>query len=91
MARTVSFTEACQRFTNRYTMEHVPGWARQPMPNGKYYAPQFRSDREWYDNTLFKGEHEMADAKHCWTQKWTFPLGLFLETPFHKMKEVANV
>jgi hypothetical protein len=74
--------QACQRYIHRYTMEHIPAWARHPFA-GKYYAPQFRSDREWYDSTLFPGEigNPHACAEDCFTTGQTWPLGQWLNQP----------
>jgi hypothetical protein len=61
-------------------MEHVPSWARlRPCDQGgtgtQHYAPQFRTDREWYDK--FSGEgHVGKREKHCHTSGHSFPLGL---------------
>lgn len=52
MSKKLSFKEACARYVHRYTMDHVPKWAKHPH-KGKYYAPQCASDREWYNNTVF--------------------------------------
>jgi hypothetical protein len=84
MSRPISFETACKQYVHRYTMEHVPAWARTPCDNGKFYAPQFRSDREWYENTKFAGEHELADKKSCYTSGQTWPLGKWLDTPYRK-------
>lgn len=83
-ARRLSFAKACAQYVHRFTMEHVPQWAKQELSPGKYYAPQFRSDREWYDNTLFYGESDLADRKHCYTSGQTWPLGNFLAAPFSR-------
>lgn len=37
----------------RYTAEHVPFWARKPMPNGEPYPVQFVSDEDWLEHTEF--------------------------------------
>lgn len=84
--RKISFGEARRQYVHRYTIEHVPAWARRPAPNGKHYAPQFRSDLEWYDNTLFPGEdgHPFPDSRRgdCYTTGQTWPLGQWLDEPF---------
>lgn len=79
-----SFEQACARYPHRYTMEHVPAWARQSAPNGKFYAPQFRSDREWYEATKFHGESDFATRKHCYTSGQTWPLGQWLDKPYRR-------
>lgn len=80
--RPVSFEQARAQYPHRFTMEHVPQWARKPLSPGKFYAPQFRTDREWYENTLFKGESELASKQFCYTSGQTWPLGQFLAAPF---------
>lgn len=89
--RKVSFEQARAQYPHRYTMEHVPSWALVPpdvLKKGEkqrpgYYAPQFRSDREWYDNTAFPGEGDVhANAKHCHTSGQTWPCGQWLERPY---------
>lgn len=75
---------ACARYINRYTVDYVPAWTRTPCEgNGKFYAPQFASDSEWYENTKFPGEpghHGMGDD--CYTSGQTWPLGNWLDAPF---------
>jgi len=48
-----TFVEACARYGHRFTQDHVPAWSRQPFADGTFPAPQFRSDREWYELTIF--------------------------------------
>jgi hypothetical protein len=79
--RKLSFEQAKARFVHRYTMEHVPAWSQWPH-NGKYYAPQFASDREWYENSLFPGESPLAGRKHCYTNNPTWTLGQWLDARF---------
>ncbi len=75
--------QACSRFVHRYTMEHIPAWSRRPAPNGRHYAPQFRSDCEWYENTLFPGDFGyLGIAPDCYTWNQTWPLGQWLDKPF---------
>ena len=80
--RKLGFSEACRQFCHRFTMQHVPAWAKQQREDGTYYAPPFVSDNEWYDKTKFKGEHEMANSKHCYTTGETWPVGKALKRPF---------
>jgi hypothetical protein len=88
MKRKISFETACARYVHRFTMDHVPSWARSFCTfNGqrKYYAPQFASDREWYEHTLFKGEPgHIGIAGDCYTSGQTWPLGQWLAAPFQK-------
>lgn len=76
----MTFEQACSQFTNRITMDHVPTWARTPAPNGKFYAPQFASDREWFDNTTFPPKNGLR--KYCTTSGQTWPLGQWLDRPY---------
>lgn len=98
MRRTISFERACAQYVHRYTMDHVPAWAMErpdAQRNGDpiradYYAPQFASDREWYDNTLFHGESELATRGHCYTSGQAWPLGHWLDKPYRKgVKQTA--
>lgn len=83
-ARKVSFEQAKAQYVHRYTMEHVPAWARQTAPNGRFYAPQFNSDREWYENTRFPGEAGcLAFGEGCYTTNQSFPMGEWLDRPLH--------
>lgn len=43
--RTYSLEQAKALFPHRFTMEHAPSWAKAPAPNGKFYAPQYRTDQ----------------------------------------------
>jgi hypothetical protein len=78
-----TFEQAKAKYVNRFTMEHVPAWAKKPMANGKYYAPQYESDAEWYASTLFPGEPGHHNGKnHCQSSNQTWPLGQFLDAPY---------
>lgn len=83
----MSFEEAKRRYIQRYTMEHVPRWALKCLEPGKFYAPQYRTDREWYDNTIFPGEEGYPFSKRetsCYTNGQSWPLGLWLTKPLNK-------
>jgi hypothetical protein len=88
MKRKISFEQAKARYLHRFTMEHVPAWASSYCTFAgarKYYAPQFRTDREWYDATKFKGEkgwHGISDD--CYTTGQTWPLGEWLDAPYQR-------
>jgi hypothetical protein len=73
------FEQAKRKFVHRFTMEHVPVWAHKRANNGKFYAPQFRTDWEWFINTLFS-----PLRRYCETNGQTWPLGEWLEKPFEK-------
>lgn len=85
MSKPVTFAAAKAQYPHRFTMEHVPAWAREPAPSGKFYAPHFRSDREWYDNTEFPAPR--SRARHCYTSGQTWPVGRWLDTPFTPARE----
>ena len=77
----LSFEQAKAKYVHRFTMEHVPTWASKPAPNGKYYAPQFSSDLEWYDNTLFPPQNPYS-RKDCHTSGQTWPIGQWLDSVY---------
>jgi hypothetical protein len=81
--RPLSFDEARRRYPHRFTMQHVPAWARQPCGNGRFYAPQYRSDAEWYARTLFPGEGDVSgSSKYCQSGEPSWPLGQWLDAPY---------
>jgi len=89
--RPISFEEAKARYVHRYTMEHVPQWAKDQtlVVDGqvRYYAPHYRSDREWYENTTFPGENDIPKrAKYCNSHGETWPLGHSLVKPYQTGK-----
>ena len=89
MSRAISLSQAKAKFVHRYTMEHKPKWAEDPFTNGLFPAPQFHSDKEWYDNTLFHGESQiegLTTKSSCYTTGQTWPLGTKLTTPFNPNK-----
>lgn len=77
----MTFEEAKARYVHRFTMEHIPAWARERQPDGTYYAPQYRSDREWFENTLFPPENPFS-KKDCHSERQTWPLGMKLKAPY---------
>ncbi len=83
MPRVITLQQAKAQFTHRFTMEYVPHWAHRPMANGKFYAPQYRTDQEWYDNTQFPGEGDSAaDGEFCVSNNQTWPLGRTLRSAY---------
>jgi hypothetical protein len=84
MPRPITFEQARAQYPHRYTMEHIPDWARKLCDGtGKYYAPQYRSDAEWYANTHFPGEHGIPHkSKYCNSNGQTWPLGDWLDAPY---------
>lgn len=85
----MTFEEAKRLYVYRYTMEHVPDWTKSPVllntdgdQSGiRYYAPQYRTDKEWYDNTLFPPDNP-CHSKDCHSSNRTWPLGKWLDKPF---------
>lgn len=87
-----TFQQACARYVHRFTMQHVPEWARAPLTlkdgtNG-YYKPQHATCREWYDSTVFPGEADHkargGDRSHCISTP-TWPMGSgFAAEPFQR-------
>lgn len=81
--RKITLQQAKAQYPNRFTMEHVPAWARQKCGKGKHYAPQYRTDAEWYENTAFPGEPgHYGTRNECHTTGQTWPLGQWLEKPY---------
>lgn len=89
--RAITLAQAKAQYVHRFTMEHVPAWANEPHLNHdnntfKYYAPQYKSDKEWYDNTVFPGESDLCikSDDHCYSSGKTWPLGQWLDKPYKK-------
>lgn len=84
MKRALSFESACRQFQNRYTAEHLPRWAASSSPEtGLWYAPQYISDREWYNHTLFPGDPEFTlyacKDQQSYSRNHTWPFGMWLQ------------
>ncbi|KKS05286.1 MAG: hypothetical protein UU59_C0051G0006 [candidate division WWE3 bacterium GW2011_GWE1_41_27] len=79
----MNFEKAKRNYVNRFTMDHVPTWALTPANNGKYYAPQYISDKEWYDNTFFP-PHKLCYKSDCYSTNQTWPIGQWLDKPYSK-------
>lgn len=84
----LAFNLACAQYVHRFTMEHVPQWAKLPL-RGRYYAPQFRTDAEWYANTIFPPDPGCYNDTDCHTSGMTWPLGQWLSFPYSS--RVASV
>lgn len=86
--RPIPFEEACRRYTQRFTMEHIPTWADKPIKlmdgTQVYPAPHYATDKEWYENTEFLGEGTMAVRKYCRNLNQSYPCGRYLEIPFRE-------
>jgi hypothetical protein len=81
--RIMTLTEARKRYKSRFTMEHVPKWAKEKREDGGYYAPQYATDREWYDNTMFPGEGGISTMSILFdSRNKTWPLGVKLGEPY---------
>lgn len=81
MTTNSPFEQAKAQYVHRYTMEHKPTWANKPMSDGRHYAPQYLTDKEWYNNAKFY-PHPLCDEGQCVTQNTTWPLGQTLARPF---------
>lgn len=79
----MKFEIAKNKFVHRFTCEHVPTWSEIPAPNGKFYAPQFRTDEEWYKNTIFPPNNPFNETD-CYSKNRTWPYGKWLDKPFKK-------
>ena len=82
--RPLSFEDACRRYVNRFTKDHVPSWALKPIntEGTEFPAPQYRSDKEWYENTEFMGEGTTATRKYCRSMNQSWPCGKVLPRPY---------
>lgn len=95
MKRELTLEQACSQYPHRFTMEHKPGWADSKTEKG-YYAPQYASDREWYENTRFPGESDhVGPPGACYSTGATWPIGQWLELPyqaggFYPLKETPQ-
>ena len=89
MKRVITLATAQAQYPNRYTLEHIPTWAkRRPCDSGGtstlYYAPQYRTDTEWYENTVFPGEGGKPKRDDdCFSSNQSWPCGQWLERPIH--------
>lgn len=82
--RVISFEEAKGKYPHRFTMDHVPYWATACF-DGKYYAPQYQSDLEWYEKTIFPGERHLEKySRYCESLNQSWPLGKWLDQPYKK-------
>lgn len=89
MPRPLTFTQAQQRYPQRYTLDHMPQWAVYPLRRGPtgdpvcYPAPQYASDEEWFTLTTFPGEGGLSPASSwCISTRQTWPLGRELTEPY---------
>lgn len=85
----INFEAAKRAYTNRFTMEHVPTWAlKRPCDCGGtamwFYAPQYRTDREWFENTVFP-PNQMCHDTDCFSTNPSWPLGKQLSAPYRRI------
>ena len=74
MKRKLTLAQACAQYPHRYTLDHIPQWARKAMANGSYPAPQYASDAEWYHLATFPGESGChGNCKHMISGSPTWP------------------
>jgi antirestriction protein ArdC len=91
--------EALAAYVLRYTAEHGPSWSRTPAPNGRHYAPQYLSDREWLDKTRFpitrsgqgirlksgsNNGNTTRNTIYCESNDPSWPYGQWLDRPFNR-------
>lgn len=87
-ARPLTLAEARARYVHRFTLEHVPAWARVAHDHTElgavFYAPQYASDAELYALTIFPGEGDLGPrSRYCESGGQTWPLGQgFLTAPY---------
>lgn len=81
--RPLDFEAACKRFHQRFTMQHTPPWAKQVCErSGRYPAPYYHNDQEWYKNTEFIGFDSTSARKYCRSSNPSWPVGRWLDKPF---------
>lgn len=84
--KEMTFKEACAAYVHRFTMDHIPQWAMHcNLGTGKYHAPQYRSDREWFERTMFPPNNPYASSTRdtaCHSSNQSWPLGQWLDEPF---------
>ena len=84
MPKKLSFEKAKAMYVHRFTMEHVPAWARYPRIDGTFYAPQYITDQEWYDNTVFPPD-ERCYKTDCYSRNPSWPLGKSLPGTYRRV------
>lgn len=80
--KTLSFEDAKRQYVHRFTMEHVPAWSQEQRHDGSYYAPNYRTDLEWYKATSFPPYQDFPRDTYCQSQGQTWPLGTRLDKPY---------
>ena len=74
----LTLAQAQAQYPHRFTLEHVPAWAKLRAPNGRFYAPQYRTDSEWFALTRFPTDRR---ERYCTSSGQTWPMGLWLDQP----------
>jgi hypothetical protein len=84
----MTFEEAKRIFIHRFTMGHMPKWAEKKSAwkksawkksaCGKFYAPHFRTDLEWFKNTIF------VENRAAITKGESWPMGRWLDKIYKK-------
>lgn len=83
--RAITLDEARRAYVHRFTCDHVPAWAMRARPDGRFYAPHYASDSEWYGATIFPGERHLSRrSRHCQSDGQTWPHGTALDQPFKR-------
>jgi hypothetical protein len=83
--------ECLAKFVHRYTVDHKPEWAKQPMGNGKLPPVQFISDREWLEHTLFPITNAGKLAlRHSCNSNPTFPTSEQIEHAKREQQQHAK-
>lgn len=67
----MDFETAKRVFSRRYTCEHIPSWVFTEAKAGRYCAPQYRTDQEWFENTTFP-----LFGDYCESSNPSWPLGM---------------
>ena len=49
-----------------------------------FYAPQYRTDREWFENTVFP-PNQMCHGTDCFSTNPSWPLGKQLSAPYRRI------
>ena len=79
----MTFERAKACYVHRFTVEHVPAWATKPFGTGRYPAPQYRSDAEWFAADCSFLPTIRSDVRsQIVTHPQTWPLGTSLDKPF---------
>lgn len=86
--RPITLEQAKKKFTDRFTLDHVPVWASKPCARagGKYPGPHYNTDAEWYAKAEFIGYLTKAQRKYVRENKPSYPMGKWLDKPYVKVE-----